>query len=187
MSESPVHVGGLTALELEGLSHYLSKGNNPRIHLYSDSPPPRWLSRIKIHTQLEWHGTRRIWPLDVMKNDRYVRQHEWQELLPTLGYSCPEKAILELLASVPKTISFEHADQLMQGLHNLSPRKLETLLLACCSIKAKRLFLWLAERHQHSWFKRLTPSLYDLGTGKRKIAEQGRLEPTWKITVPKDM
>ncbi|PVF11096.1 hypothetical protein DBO95_26115, partial [Yersinia pestis] len=31
------------------------------------------------------------------------------------------KAIFETLVDVPKAISFEHADELMQGLHNLSP------------------------------------------------------------------
>jgi hypothetical protein len=88
---------------------------------------------------------------------------------------------------VPNAISFEHADQLMQGLHNLSPRKLDGLLKNCRSIKVKRLFLWLAERNQHAWFKHLTPELYKLGTGKRLIAKGGRLEPTWQITVPKEM
>ncbi|MGR7919650.1 type IV toxin-antitoxin system AbiEi family antitoxin domain-containing protein [Zobellella denitrificans] len=84
-------------------------------------------------------------------------------------------------------ISFEHADQLMQGLHNLSPRKLDALLKACCSIKAKRLFLWLAGRHQHAWLKHLTPENYALGTGKRLLAKGGKLEPIWQITVPKEM
>jgi hypothetical protein len=122
-----------------------------------------------------------------MQDDKYLRQDIWQTSRPPLHYSCPEKAILELLAAVPNTISFEYADQLMQGLHNLSPRKLDALLKTCCSIKAKRLFLWLAERHQHAWLKHLTPDQYALGTGKRLLAKGGRLEPTWQITVPKEM
>ena len=56
-----------------------------------------------------------------MQDDNYLRQNTWQASLPPLIYSCPEKAILELLVDVPNIISFEHADQLMQGLHNLSP------------------------------------------------------------------
>ncbi|AUW48415.1 type IV toxin-antitoxin system AbiEi family antitoxin [Vibrio cholerae] len=187
MADVPVHVGGLTALELEGLGHYLSKGNKPKIHLYSTEMLPRWLARIDAPAQFKWHGTRRLWPETLMQDNQYLRQDSWQASLPSLHYSCPEKAILELLAIVPNTISFEHADQLMQGLHNLSPRKLNSLLKACSSIKAKRLFLWLAGRHQHAWLKYLTPEQYALGTGKRLIAKGGKLEPTWQITVPKDM
>jgi len=187
MFDAPVHVGGLTALELEGLGHYLTKGSKPRIQLYSDTKLPRWLGRVDVPAQFEWHGTRRLWPETLMQDDKYLRQDIWLASRPPLHYSCPEKAIIELLAAVPNTISFEHADQLMQGLHNLSPRKLDALLKTCFSIKAKRLFLWLAERHQHAWLKHLTPDQYALGTGKRLLAKGGRLEPTWQITVPKEM
>jgi hypothetical protein len=187
MSDSPIHVGGLTALELEGLGHYVSIGDNPKIQLYSNSALPRWLDRIDISAEFEWHGTKRIWPETLMHNSQYLRQNTWRESLPPLFYSCPEKAILELLTTVPQHTSFEHADQIMQGLSNLSPRKLDVLLKACCSIKIKRLFLWLANRQQHAWFKYLTPEQYDLGTGKRLIAQNGKLEPTWQITIPKEM
>lgn len=187
MSNTPVHVGGLTALELEGLGHYLSKGSKPRVHLYCAATLPRWLGRIDAPAQFEWHGTRRLWSETLMQDNQYLRQDIWQVSLPPLHYSCPEKAILELLAAVPTSISFEHADQLMQGLHNLSPRKLNALLKACSSIKSKRLFLWLAGRHQHAWLKHLTPDQYALGTGKRLIAKGGKLEPIWQITVPKEM
>jgi hypothetical protein len=95
--------------------------------------------------------------------------------------------MLEVLMDVPSTVSFEHADALMQGLHNLSPRKVNALLTVCRSVKAKRLFLWLAERHEHAWFKHLRPDEYDLGSGKRVIAENGKLDAQWAITVPGEM
>ncbi|MFN3580816.1 MAG: type IV toxin-antitoxin system AbiEi family antitoxin domain-containing protein [Pseudomonas sp.] len=187
MSAVPLHVGGLTALELEGLGHYLTKGSKPRVQLYSTTVLPRWLDRIDAPAHFEWHGTRRLWPDTLMQDNKYLRQDTWRESLPTVHYSCPEKAILELLATVPNIISFEHVDQIMQGLPSLSPGKLDALMKSCCSIKAKRLFLWLAGRHQHAWLKHLTPWQYELGTGKRVLAKGGRLETTWQITVPKDM
>jgi len=187
MVEPPIHVGGLTALEMEGMGHYLSKGKVPRIELYSAASLPRWLSRIDVKAQFEWHGTRRLWPGSMMADHKFLREETWHEGLTPVVYSCPEKAMLEVLAEVPQAISFEHADALMQGLHNLSPRKLDALLQACCSVKVKRLFLWLANRHEHAWLKHLTPESYDLGSGKRLVAEGGRLEPTWQITVPKEM
>ncbi|MDY6929994.1 MAG: type IV toxin-antitoxin system AbiEi family antitoxin domain-containing protein [Pseudomonadota bacterium] len=187
MSEAPVHVGGLSALELEGLGHYLFRGDQPTIQLYSEFGLPKWLSRIDAPALFEWHGTRRVWPQQLMKEQKYLRQATWRDSRPPFTYSCPEKAILELLSTVPDTVSCEYADQLMQGLHNLSPRKLNALLKVCLSIKAKRLFLWLAERNDHSWRKYLMPDEYELGAGKRQIVVGGRLEPTWQITIPREM
>ena len=57
---------------------------------------------------------------------------------PLCIFHCPEKALLELLVDLPDAVSFEHADEVMQGLVNLSPRKLDTLLKACKSVKVKR-------------------------------------------------
>jgi len=187
MSHTPIHVGGLTGLELEGLGHYLSKGNKPTVLLCSDAALPRWLFRIDTPTLFKWQGTRRLWPETLMQNKHYLRQDTWQTSLPPLLYSCPEKAFFELLAAVPDNISFQHADQLMQGGYNLSPRKLNDLLQTCLSIKVKRLFLWLAGRHQHAWLKHLTPNNYALGRGKRLLARGGKLDATWQITVPKEM
>ena len=187
MSEIPVHVGGVSALELEGLGHYLSRGSRATIQLYSEAGLPKWVGRIDAPVQFEWHGTRRVWPQAVVEDPNYLRQEVWREALPPVLYSCPEKAVLELLSAVPNVVSCEHADQLMQGLHNLSPSKLNALLKVCLSIKVKRLFLWLADRNDHPWRKYLTPDEYELGVGKRQIVAGGRLEPAWQITVPREM
>jgi hypothetical protein len=187
MHPAPVTVGGLTALSLEGLTHYQLKGQIVPVSLYSASPLPSWLNKITGNARFEGHSTRRLWPEPVMDDKRYLRESQWRESLPPVRYSTPEKAVIELLADVPNTISFEHADQIMQGLSLLSPRKLELLLQANTSIKCKRLFLWLAQRHNHGWFNYLKPEHYDLGGGKREIARSGRLDTTWNITVPKDM
>lgn len=187
MAEQPVHAGGLTALELAGVTQYLSLSSRAHVHLYAAKPLPRWLGRLSMEARFTWHGTRRLWPDSVMADSRYTREELWREGLPPMLYSCPEKAILEVLMDVPRRISFEHADALMQGLHNLSPRKLDALMQGCCNVKVKRLFLWLAERQAHAWFGRLTPEAYHLGSGKRVVATEGRLDKTWQITVPRNM
>lgn len=187
MSECPVHVGGLTALELSGISHYINKSDKPHIALYSPEKLPAWVNKLHVEAVLEWHGTKRLWPAPLMLDQNFLRHREWSKSLPELTYSCVEKAFLEVLNETPKRVSFEHADALLQGLYNLSPRKLDALLKNCLNVKVKRLFLWLAERNQHSWFKYLTLKDYDLGTGKRVLAINGRLESKWQITVPKEM
>ncbi len=187
MSPYPVHVGGVSALAMAGLAQYLATSATPHVHLYSPTPLPRWLSRLPFDMRFEGHRVKALWHGDVMSNSSYIRQQRWQEGLPSMFFSSPEKAIFEVLVDVPKTISFEHADGLMQGLYNLSPRKLDTLMRACASVKAKRLFLWLAERNNHVWVQALKSGEYDLGSGNRVIATKGRLDKSWRITVPKDM
>jgi len=49
-----VHVGGETALDLAGYSHYLSLGTRPRVYLYGDVPP--WLKRLPIKTKFVVHS-----------------------------------------------------------------------------------------------------------------------------------
>jgi len=187
MSEKPTHVGGLTALDIAGLTHFLSASAEVRIQVYSEHPLPAWISKIAVAATFEHHGTLRLWPESVMTNPRFLREHRWLDERPPVLYSCPEKAILEVLTEVPSTVSFEHANALMQGLSSLSPRKIDSLLKACNSIKVKRLFLWLAERQGHAWFKHLNTDEYDLGAGKRVIAKHGKLDARWAITVPKEM
>lgn len=187
MSDKPFHVGGLTALNLAGLTHFLAVNTDARIKLYSESPLPGWLRRIPIDVHFERYSTLRLWPESVMKNPGFLRGYNWRDGLPPVAYSCPERALLEVLTEVPITVSFEHADALMQGVSTFSPKKTDALLAACLNVKAKRLFLWLAERHNHPWFKHLTPEKYDLGSGKRVVAEKGKLNKRWAITVPLEM
>lgn len=187
MAEQPVHVGGLSALSMAGVNQYLSRSSEPCIQLYSPVPLPRWLLRVPLKATFEWRGTRRLWSDVIMSDAQFFKEDEWRDALPPIRFSCPEKAILEVLMDVPKRVSFEHADELMQGLHNLSPRRLDSLLNACTSVKVKRLFIWLADRQGHAWFRRLNPEAYDLGSGKRVVAEGGRLDKRWRITVPKEM
>jgi hypothetical protein len=187
MQETPVHVGGLSALELAGFAQYLSLSSRRCVRLYSPAKLPSWLGRLSLSDTFEGRGTKTLWPEATMLKGKYVKEHQWEEGLPPVIFSCPEKAILEVLADVPSSVSFEHADELMQGLVNLSPRKLDALLDACSNIKVKRLFFWLAQRQSYSWFKKLDRSKYDLGSGKRVIAKGGKLDKDYLITVPMDI
>ena len=184
---SPVVVGGLSALGLSGLSQYLSLGNTPHIHLYVQGRLPTWLARLSLPMKFEGHRTSKLWPESVLQDKAFIKEHEWEAELPPVYFSCPEKAILELLMDLPDRVTFEHADELMQGLVNLSPRKLDTLLKACKSVKAKRLFFWMAKRQAYPWFSKLNVKDYDLGSGKRVVAKGGKLDTDYLITVPSNM
>lgn len=182
-----VVVGGLSALSLSGLSQYLSLGSKSHIHLYAVGKLPAWLARLSLPVEFEGHSTSKLWPESLLADKTFIKEHGWETELPPVYFSCPEKAILELLVDLPDAVTFEHADELMQGLVNLSPRKLDLLLKACKSVKAKRLFFWLARRQAYPWFSKLNVEDYDLGSGKRVVAKGGKLDTGYLITVPSHM
>ena len=113
---------------------------------------------------------------------RCVTTHLWQQEL-AIPVSSPEQALLEMLLTMPEALSFEHAEQLMQGLLQLSPGKIDGLLNRQ-SVKVKRLFFWLADRFDYQWRQQLKADAYDLGSGKRGVAKSGRLDKRYLITVP---
>lgn len=204
-------VGGMTALELRGLSHYVSLSNIKLVHLYGKDQLPKWINQILPgvtfvrHTMLtpfdtldlgasglvndEYDtGLKKLYSGDSLPEARWAPQ---QKNAWPLTRSSPERAYLEILMDVPDTVSFEHADQLMQGLTTLSPRRLENLLRKAQNVKVRRLFYWFAERYQYAWFNKLpTPSTLDnlgIGVGNRVLARGGKLDTKYKITVPEEM
>ena len=106
-----------------------------------------------------------------------------------LAFSTPSVRFLNwgVLDELPKRESFHQADMLMQGLTNLSPRRLQKLLVESRSVKVKRLFFYFADRHQHAWLKRLDRRAINLGEGKRVLVKGGKLDKTYQITVPEGL
>lgn len=187
MADLTICVGGLTALNQQGFAHYLSTAPANTVHLYSEGLPPSWLKKIDSNTNFIWHGTKTLWGENLLPTDALYREIEWQQGLPALKVSCPEKAFMEMMVDVPKSVSFDHANEIMQGMTSLSPNKLEELLKTCRSIKCKRLFLWFAAKLGYAWFNKLDLSGVDLGSGKRVIAKKGKLDNKYLITVPEHL
>lgn len=202
-------VGGLTAFDLHGMAHYLNLGEQRTIHLYGNGALPTWLNKALPDTFFKAHNSDLLFGGRMLANHHYDTKSDhlkkrdpmhdgtfteigWGLHEYPLTTSTLERAFFEVLMDVPKDVSFEHADQLMQGLTTLSPRRLQKLLAMCDNIKVRRLFLWFAERHNHSWYKHLDLEHYTmdsdaLGSGKRMLVRGGRLDPKYLITVPKDM
>ncbi len=186
MMAVPVLVGGVTALELLGLGHYLSVSAKKTVHLYSQVKAPSWLNRLPLEVEFVWHTSMAAWD-ELAADEKLVVTHLWREDLPVLLLSATERAYLELLADVPEKVSFEHADEIMQGLTSLSPRRLQFLLEHCQSVKVSRLFFWLAERHGYAWLNKLNAERVNFGAGKRVLCKGGKLDGKYQITVPAHM
>jgi hypothetical protein len=188
----PLAVGGRTALELQGYAHYLSHEVRS-IQLYGPKRPPSWLEKLPVPERFYYHNSARLFSqlefpssLQAQKLPDHLTSLPWGSWDWRLVLSAPERALLELLDELPEHESFEQADRLMEGLANLRPRLLQTLLEACSSVKVKRLFFLLADRHHHAWLNRLDKDSIDLGTGKRMLVRGGKLDRVYQITVPEE-
>ena len=192
--------GGRTALELQGFAHYVAASGPREAHLYATKTCRDGSSHVPVDTKLVLHNARRLFrnarnPAVVINGGdrrraargRGSRSNRGDTMEVPLTMSTPERAILELLDEVPKRETFHQADMLMEGLRNLSPRRLQALLADCRNVKVKRLFLWFAERHNHAWLQKLDRSGIDLGKGKRMLVRGGKLDPKYNITVPENL
>jgi len=192
--EHDVHMGGPSALGLHGLAHYLPLGGGERIYLYGEVPS--WLARLPtktrfvVRSRILFGGN-----LAGVENTEHQLETVSGEEVghgPTvspwrwpLKVSSPERAILEALDELPAHASFDNLDMIFQGLTNLRPGRLMTLLRSCRSIKVKRLFFVFADRYAHAWVKHLDKSAIDFGSGPRALVKGGKLHPVYRIYVPK--
>lgn len=196
----PLTVGGRTALELQGYAHYLPQSQKV-IHLYCDNKSPSWLHKLPLKERFITHNRMRLWPntghsyptlplATETKEGKVLeggfRVMHWGQWKWPLLISTAERAYLELLDELPDAETFHMADVMMEGLVNISPRRMQILLETVKSIKVKRLFFFFADRHRHQWLSRIDKESVDLGTGKRMLVKGGKLVPEYLITVPEE-
>lgn len=178
-----VHVGGRTALELQGLAHYIPVRGVHKFLLYGVGKLPGWLKKNKAEYEFELKKPR----LFKKTPEQAITMVEFGHWDWSVRQAKPELALLQLLAEVKTKVDFEVADKFFEAALLLRPQLVTQLLDACGHVKSKRLFLWFAERHSHSWFKKIDASSVDLGSGKRMVVKNGTLDKKYLITVPKEM
>lgn len=179
--ELPVHAGGKIALSLLGYSHYvLPKQTMVTLYGLPGIRLPVWFQKYDWGTDFKFIATK----LFQAKGNLGLQDYESGEFSVTI--SSPERAMMEVLQSVPQTQSMDEAKYLMENLATLRPLLVETLLQNCYSIKVRRLFMFLAEECNHMWVKKLDVSNIDFGKGNRVIVKGGYLNPKYKIMVPKE-
>lgn len=191
----PLHVGGRHALSLQGQDHYLRMGPVP-VTLYGRVRLPSWVNQLGLPEAFTVIPDAKL-GLAALTPDLLADQGALREValesMPgdrpdtSLVTALPERAILELLLGVPQTASAIEADAILQGMSRLRPPLMSALLRRCASVKVKRLFLALAERHGHAWFPHLDLAGVDLGAGKRVLRAGERLHPKYGISLPKDL
>ena len=204
----PLHIGGGTALEHAGFGHYARMRGAETVKLFGPVGLPAWVRAMPVPEKFVMRNDAMFHALPVPRveldadgnpqanqqrvsdgvlADNGLRITRWGESDWPLVYSTDERAILEMLQEVPKGESVYPAHVMLQGMVNVHPARMSLLLRHCGSIKVKRLFLALAERHHHAWFAHLDLTGVDLGTGKRALYAGGKLDSKYQITLPADL
>lgn len=173
-----LHPAARSAMSLLGRAHYLELSQvTVTLFCSPGETIPAW---FKNH---DWGVALHIHQSGFLPADMGYSTFEGKSF--SFSVSSAERAMLECLYLAPKKQDLEECLQLMEGLVSLRPKILQDLLEACSSIKVKRLFLYLAEKCDHPWYKYLDTSKIDLGQGKRSLVKNGVYIPAYQITVPK--
>jgi hypothetical protein len=192
----PLHVGGRFALAWYGHEHYLRLGDSETVTLYGVDGVPGWVDKLPLKSRIVVCGKSPFDltapPFNADATDEKLRALglEWIDVDGDLGrvvFATPERAMLELCDGVSDSSLVYEVDALMQGADTFRPQRVSMLLQHCTSIKAKRLFLALADRHQHAWLEHVSLDGVYLGKGKRCLVPGGHLNPTYQITLPADL
>jgi len=178
--EGRYRVGASAALELQGYSHYVTVGK-PLAYVFTpiDHRLPKWMSSY------EWERTLREFSTKVFDGSIGVTQIEHEGL--TLQVSTPELAIMECLLLATEYYNLMDIYYLMEMLTTLRASIVTRLLEQCSSFKVKRLFLYMAEKSKHAWFKRLDLSNVTLGIGPRSLAKGGVKDAKYNLIIPKEL
>ena len=95
--------------------------------------------------------------------------------------------MLECVQLAPKHQELFECYELMEFLTTPRPEQVQLLLERCSSVKAKRLFLYLAEKCGHGWLGHLDMGKIGLGSGTRSLAGNGVFNRKYGITVPREL
>ena len=175
-----IHPGGRTALGLLGKAHYLEL-NPSQVWLFGGENEnlPTWF-RKHPWSQLVKYKASSFLPKELGLTEYSMPGF-------SINISSPARAIMECLYLAPENFDLLECYELMENLNDLRPTIVQELLEACTSIKVKRLFLFMAERHNHSWFKHLNLSKLDIGRGKRSLVKGGIYQSKYQITIPRTL
>ncbi len=179
-AESSVHIGGKTALSLLGKAHYLELSTQ-QITLFGGTKEklPVWFTNHEWGVKVNYVSSSFLPPKAGLQT---LEQSSF-----SLQISNATRALLECLYLAPKKQNLLECYEIMEGLNNLRPKEVQNLLEQCTSVKVKRLFLYMAEKSKHDWFKYIDVEKIDTGKGKRSLVKDGVYIAEYGITVPKEL
>lgn len=175
-----IHQGAKTALALMGKSHYLGLGEEV-VYLFGSKGErlPLWFKNHNWDVEIVYVASGLL-PANIGMIETELKNY-------AISISSPARALMECLYLAPQKQDLRECFEIMEGLNNLNPAGVQELLVNCTSVKVKRLFLYLAQKADHVWFKHLNLNIIDLGRGNRSVVANGVYIADYRITVPKDL
>ena len=176
-----IHIGASTALDVRGYSHFVAMGK-PLAYIFSSKNQriPSWFEKGEWDMSVRYFSSSAFGETEVGLEMMMIDGS--QVLL-----SSPERAFMECLHLSPVNYSLMDLYYVMEMLTTLRPKLVQELLEACTSVKVKRLFLYMAEKSGHSWFKAINTGVIALGSGKRVCATNGKYIGKYDITIPREL
>ena len=174
-------VGASTALDIQGFSHFVAMGK-PIAYLFTSKTErlPGWMLDYDWDMNVCYSTTKifgnNMLGVETIEVDGF-----------SLLVSSSERAFMECLHLAPKHFALMDLYYVMEMLTTLRPQVLQQLLEQCTSQKVKRIFMYMADKSQHQWFKALNTTLFDLGEGKRSLVKNGVYNSKYLITIPKEL
>lgn len=170
-----IHVAANTALnDFYGITHNIVFDSKQQLFGYRGEKLPKWFKNL-YSNDIDFNCTTFL-PNNLGITDYNVG--DFSIKIPTI-----ERATLEMLYLVPEKVTINEAYQIIELLTVVKPKEFQKLLENCSSIKVKRLFLYIAEKIGHSWFKRLDLTKINLGKGVREITKGGSYNSKYNIII----
>ena len=172
-----IHIGAISALDLRGYAHYLALGGRPVVLFGNPGTKlPAWFS---TH---QWSQ-----PIIFITTGVFQSCNDYSSTLDIDGIELAaaplERAAIEMLYLVPKRQSYEEAVQIMATLTTLRPNVVQQLLNECTSVKAKRLFMHIAEQLRLPCLSHIDLSTVNFGSGRRSIHTGGKLMHKYELII----
>ena len=158
-----LHVGSGTALAWRGIKHNISFRETVSLWGEQRLRLPKWLTD-------RYRCTYQVTQLFDAKLPTGFGLQPLPAGHPAVLVSVPERALLELLSDVGKTVSLEDARTLVESARNLRTATLETLLAHTTRIKVVRLARALSEELDLPWAELAKKSSEAKGGASRWIA-----------------
>lgn len=170
-----IHQGGYTVLNQKyGKTHNLNISRKTQLFCYRGEKVPAWF-RSNYSSLYDLFLTSFL-PIDAGFIDD--PNGNFNVRIPVV-----ERAVLEMLYLTPLVHTLQETYQIIELLGTIKPAVMQELLEVCSSIKVKRLFLYMAERAGHAWFKRFDLEAIDLGCGDREINKGGQYNKKYRIVI----
>lgn len=177
---SSIHPGGRTALSLLGKAHYLEMSQS-KVVLFGDKGEnlPTWFKHHDWQLNVDYYGS------SFLPDDLEFKEVEFKTF--SIKVSSAARALMECLYLAPDKQDLIECYELIEGLNNLRPDKVQVLLQECKSVKVKRLFMYMADKAAHDWVRYLDLTNINFGSGKRSLVNSGVYIPKYQITVPREL